>query len=206
MNIELRHIRKAFGQRVVLEDLSLTLQAQTVTCICGPSGCGKTTLLRILAGLTLPDGGTVVGLDSPAGVLFQEPRLIPAATLLQNVRLAQTSSGMAAEEALRRVGLADSAARYPAELSGGMRQRAAIARLLAFGGGVWLLDEPFKEQDPATRERLWTLMRAQWVGKTVILVTHDSAEAHLLGDRILTFGDRPMTLIQDEMNSPGTAF
>ena len=194
-NLELRGISKSYGDRPVLDDLSLTVPAGQVSCWCGPSGCGKTTLLRIIAGLTAPDGGSVSAPDS-VGVLFQEPRLIPSATLLQNVQLAQRN-GMDAAHALDCVGLSDAAALRPAQASGGMRQRAAIARLLAFGGDLWLLDEPFKEQDPATRAQLYALLRAQWRGKTVVLVTHDPTEAEALGDQMIEFGASPCRVLRE---------
>lgn len=194
-DLVLQHVCKSYGAQQVVAELSLTVPAGTVSCWCGPSGCGKTTLLRMIAGLTVPDSGTI-SVPGKIGVLFQEPRLLPTATLLQNVRLAQSTDGMDAAQALARVGLASSGSLRPAAASGGMRQRAAIARLLAFGGDLWLLDEPFKEQDPATRAQLYDLLQAQWRGKTVVLVTHDLAEAAYLGDQTIEFGANPCRVLQ----------
>lgn len=204
MAIELSHINLRFGADALLQNFSLTLPDRTVTCLCGPSGCGKTTLIRLLAGLTVSQGGTIAGLSGRrVGVLFQEHRLLPGATVLQNVMLAHPVPGAAARaEALRlleAVGLGEAAAQYPDELSGGMQQRAAIARLLAFGGDVWLLDEPFKELDTETRGRVSALLQSAWREKTVVLVTHDRTEAEALGGRIVTLRGRPLCVESEEV-------
>lgn len=200
MSICVSKIHKRFGDEELFRDFSLELAEGTVTCLCGPSGCGKTTLLRLLAGLDHPDSGSICGLENHrVGMLFQEHRLMPAASVRQNMELVRDPADpVSAMEWLRMVGLAESADKFPDQLSGGMRQRAAIARLLAFHSDVWLLDEPFKELDPETRQSLYALLQKYWAGKTVVLVTHDPVEAEFLGDRVITFCGRPAEICADQ--------
>ncbi|MBQ8396582.1 MAG: ABC transporter ATP-binding protein, partial [Clostridia bacterium] len=153
--IEVTGLTKRFGDNLVLDRLNLTLRSPGVTAVTGPSGRGKTTLLRCLAGLERPDAGTICGVGR-AACMFQEPRLLPWLTAVQNVNLVLADDHTtlpAASGWLERVELASAADQYPAELSGGMQQRVALARDLAWGGDTILLDEPFRALDRPLRLR-----------------------------------------------------
>ncbi|KRW94106.1 ABC transporter ATP-binding protein [Paracoccus sp. MKU1] len=187
--------------------------AGQTTALIGPSGCGKSTLLRLVAGLELPESGQVRinGLD-PAdrrrqgaiSVAFQDPSLLPWLSAAQNVALARKLARQPADprkvaQLLRLVGLEGFAATRPAALSGGMRQRAAIARALATAPQVLLLDEPFGAVDELTRRQLAQDLPPLWQaqGTTALLVTHSLAEAVLLADRILVLSPRPARIVAD---------
>lgn len=198
----------------VLDTLDLTLAAGSVTALVGPSGCGKSTLLRIIAGLEQPDsGGTVsIGDDEPPSVrqrgelaiAFQDASLLPWRTTASNVALAQKLAGQPVDhdrvtQLLETVGLAGFEHARPAELSGGMRQRAAIARCLITEPRLLLLDEPFGAVDELTRRRLNIELPPLWSGSvtTTLLVTHSITEAVLLADRVLVMSPRPGRIVAD---------
>ncbi len=184
--IRLKNVEKRFGSQTVLRGVNGEFP-EGITALLGPSGGGKTTLLRLIAGLEAPDTGTVSGTEGKkVCFLFQEPRLLPWLTAEQNVRVIQEKHpAVSAAEWLKRVGLQGAENKFPAELSGGMCQRVAFARALAFGGDCFLLDEPFKEIDTAAKRLIFPLLKRETVGKTVILVTHTEEEARLLCDREL---------------------
>jgi NitT/TauT family transport system ATP-binding protein len=195
---------------VALENISLTVAPGEFVCLVGPSGCGKTSLLRVVAGLLLPDHGTVWLDGEPmtaprrqVGIVFQQANLMPWRTALGNVLLPLEVSGVHRADASRRaekvielVGLSGFSNAYPSDLSGGMAQRVAIARALAHDPGVLLLDEPFGSLDALTRERMgWELLRIwQDQRKTVLMVTHSVPEAVFLSDRVLVLSPRPGTI------------
>jgi NitT/TauT family transport system ATP-binding protein len=201
----------------ILEDVHLAIPAGQFVCLLGPSGCGKTTLLRLIAGLETPAAGaitshgeSVTGPSLERGVVFQDYSLFPWMSLRENVSLAiakarpamtQAERQIQAEEYLQLVGLQDAWRKYPGELSGGMQQRGAIARTLALGSPVLLMDEPFGALDPVNRVKLQDLLLAIWSGserkKTVVFVTHDVEEAIYLGDRIIMLGAAPGRIIDD---------
>ena len=198
----------ADGQRLVaLDGCSLDVAAGSFTVVIGPNGCGKSTLLRAMAGLIEPERGEVrVGDLPPAagdgrvGIAFQQPRLLPWLTTLENVALPLALHGMGLAErrelavrALARVGLADAAGLRPGELSGGMAQRAGLARALITDPPVLLLDEPFSALDALTREAFDTELQQLWLERprTVVLVTHSVAEAVRLADTIAVMRARP---------------
>jgi NitT/TauT family transport system ATP-binding protein len=178
-----------------------------VVAIVGPNGSGKSTLLRLIAGLLPADGGTitiggtpVTEADPRVGLVFQEPRLLPWRSTLDNVAFPLELAGVAQAERrgratglLELVGLADFAGAYPRQLSGGMRQRAAIARALARDPSVLLLDEPFSALDALTRERFNAELLNVWqrTHTTIVLVTHSIAEAVFVADRVLVLSPRP---------------
>ena len=186
----------------VLKGMDLSVKEGEFLSLIGPSGCGKSTLLRLLAGFEAPMSGTLICSGVPVtepgsdrGVVFQNPALFPWMTAKKNVafaiRKSHRSLGKAAvtaqaENALIRVGLKDSMNLLPAQLSGGMQQRVAMARVLATGCQTLLLDEPFSALDPKNRFALQELLLALWEEerKTVLFVTHDMDEAILLGDRV----------------------
>ena len=181
------HLYKRFGDKPVLEDVSLTVPEGAVVCLMAPSGWGKTTLLRCMAGLEKPDSGTVRDVPERIGYVFQEDRLCGHMSAVENVRLA-TGRRMDTETIrahLTELGLAGQLHQPVEELSGGQRRRVAIARAVCFGGGLLLLDEPFKGLDEATRARVIDETRRLCRGKPVLLVTHEAAEAERMGAKIV---------------------
>ncbi|HEU5196436.1 MAG TPA: ABC transporter ATP-binding protein [Methylomirabilota bacterium] len=190
-----------------LTDITLDVAPGEFVTIVGPSGCGKTTLLRIMAGLLRPTGGSVHLLGRPVtgpsrnvGVVFQDPVLLPWRTVLDNVMLPVQVLGldvaryrMRALELLALVGLTGFERKYPHELSGGMRQRVSLARALVHDPALLLMDEPFGALDAMTREAMNLELQRIWQesGKTVTFITHSISEAVFLGDRVVVMSPRP---------------
>lgn len=200
----MEHLCVRYGEQVVLADFSLSLPETGTVALMGPTGCGKTTLLRVLSGLLEPQSGRVCGLAGKrVAVLFQEDRLLPWLSARDNVAAVLEKGETArAEQALRDVGLPENAfGKRPAELSGGMRRRVALARLLAYGGDVWLLDEPFKGLDADSRARVMQTVKRAGQGKLMVLVTHEKAEAQALSERIVTLAGPPLRRT-DEIGGP----
>lgn len=207
------NLYKWFPGGIVLEDVSLTVEAGQFVCIVGPSGCGKTTLLRLMAGLAEADhgqvsiGGAAVTEPNPrAAVVFQHFGLFPWKTVQRNValplHLAKTDRAEAERrvaEAIRTVGLAGHERKYPAQLSGGMKQRAGLARALATAPDVLLMDEPFAAVDAQVREVLQEDLLAlrERLQQTIVFITHSIDEAITLGDRIVVMGTRPGRIVRD---------
>ncbi len=209
--IEIRAVHKEFakGERrvVALEEIDLTVAEREFVAILGPSGCGKSTLLNMVAGFDLPTRGSVkvAGEEilAPAptrGVVFQEPALFPWLTVMDNVVFGPKTRGQSAADYRARaaqiieaVGLSGFEASYPAELSGGMRQRVGIARVLIMEPKVLLMDEPFGSLDAQTRTLMQELLLALWERhhQTVLFITHDIEEAVLLADRVCVMTARP---------------
>ena len=182
--LEICGLTKRFGEKTLFEDLDLTLAEPAV--LWAPSGWGKTTLLRILMGLEAPDSGTVQGVGR-VGAVFQEDRLCPQLTALENVLLtAGRKKEREARDILARLGLGESLAVPAAELSGGMRRRCALARSLCAEFDLLVLDEPFKGLDEANRRAAMDAVCAVSDDKTVLLVTHDAAEAEFFGGNRLS--------------------
>ncbi len=187
--VQAQQVRRVFHGRAVLHDLDLTIHSGEFVALLGASGSGKTTLLRILAGLDAPDGGEA-WVPEARTVVFQEPRLVQSKSVWRNVviGLPRKQAGRArAETALAEVGLAQRADAWPATLSGGEAQRAALARALVREPRLLLLDEPFAALDALTRLKMQRLIGdlCQMHGPATLLVTHDVEEAILLADRIL---------------------
>lgn len=188
--IELKNLHLAYGEQRVLSGQDLHIAPGERAAFMGPSGCGKTSLLRLIAGLEKPVSGTVSVRNRRISYLFQEPRLLPWLTAEQNVNAVLSDGPVTLPEArfwLEAVGLEDAAAKYPAELSGGMQQRVSLARAMAFGGDILLLDEPFKGLDGETRGHMIALLRAHTAGKTLLLATHDRDEAAALAQSLYVF-------------------
>ena len=184
-DICIRDLSKSFGDKVVFDNLNLTIRGGMTTCIMAPSGAGKTTLLRILMGLETADAGSVTGLEGKRfSAVFQEERLCENMTAADNIRLVMPSSvSMSAVLAeMDRIGLCGCAAQPVCELSGGMRRRVSILRALLAEYDVLFLDEPFKGLDEALKGHVMTYVKENTAGKTVVFVTHDKAEAAALAD------------------------
>ena len=195
----------------VLADVHLSIAAGEFVALVGPSGSGKSTLLRLLAGLDRPlfgeiyvDGEEVTGPDPRRGLVFQDPTLLPWRTVRDNVALGPEASGTRAESAgaidaaLALVDLSEFADALPAQLSGGMAQRAALARVLVNRPRVVLFDEPLGKLDALTRRGLQRELRDLWQRErfTAVMVTHDVDEAILLADRIVIFTPRPAQITE----------
>jgi sulfonate transport system ATP-binding protein len=192
VSVDVRHVDRRFGDRVVLDDLSLTIGESEFVVLLGPSGCGKSTLLRLLGGLDLPDAGTV-SVPKARAIVFQNDRLLPWQRVLRNVTIGLYESG-ADERALAvldEVGLKDRARAWPRTLSGGEAQRVSLARALVADPDLVLLDEPFAALDAITRLRMHDLVRElrHRHNAAMLLVTHDVDEAIALADRILVMSD-----------------
>lgn len=189
----LEHVYLSFDGKPVLTDFSVIFPRGRITALTGPSGCGKSSVLRLLAGLQRPDRGSVQ-LDGRVSYAFQEPRLLPGVSALDNVNLVlgDTKKTLSlAQSWLEAVGLEADQGKTPEQLSGGMRQRVSLVRALAYGGEVFLLDEPFAALDADRKQAMMALVREKTAGKTVILVTHDSAEA-ALADGVVSMPERPL--------------
>jgi NitT/TauT family transport system ATP-binding protein/sulfonate transport system ATP-binding protein len=202
-----REFTKPDGTTVsALERLSLTVAAGELVAIIGPSGCGKTTLLRLVAGLDRPTSGEllvesepITGPSAERGLMFQDPNLFPWLSVRRNIQAGLVARGVLRErraetiEFMRLVGLEAFADVYPHQLSGGMAQRAALARALMNHPKVLLLDEPLGALDQFTRMRMQDEVLRLWQarGTTMILVTHDIDEAIYMSDRILIMTGRP---------------
>jgi sulfonate transport system ATP-binding protein len=182
------NLRRAYGSRLVIDNLNLRIERGEFVVLLGESGCGKTTLLRALAGLDPIDGGRIVAPRRPA-VVFQEHRLLPWDSLWRNVSLGLQASDarVRARAALSEVGLGERLDDWPRNLSGGQAQRVALARALVQEPELLLLDEPFAALDALTRIRMHALVRELVTAHRpgVLLVTHDVDEAIALADRIL---------------------
>jgi NitT/TauT family transport system ATP-binding protein len=215
--IELRGVTRGFplgGSRLLaLHGLDLAVAEREVVAVVGPNGSGKSTMLRVIAGLLSPDEGmvavsgrTVDGPTARVGLVFQEPRLLPWRDTLANVAFPLELDGVArgererrAREALDLVDLRGFEAAHPVQLSGGMAQRAALARALVSRPAVLLLDEPFSALDALTRERLDLELQALWTrtAMTFLIVTHSIPEAVLLADRVVVLSARPGRVVAD---------
>ncbi|MEM1375795.1 MAG: ABC transporter ATP-binding protein [Pseudomonadota bacterium] len=207
-------VSKTFAAGIeAVHSIDLTFAAGHTTALVGPSGCGKSTLLRMIAGLEDPTVGTIdIGGAPPVEILkraglsvaFQDPSLLPWRTVRGNIELAlslarQSGNPVAIEELISLVGLAGFENTRPAQLSGGMRQRAAIARALITKPELLLLDEPFGAVDELTRVQLAKDLPRIWEarGTTTILVTHSVSEAVLLSDRVIVLSPRPAGIVAD---------
>ena len=217
VKIRFEHVRKEFVVRgegggpgrglTALEDITLDVRSGEFLTLVGPSGCGKSTLLDLLGGLAAPtsgrillDGRPITGPGRDRGIVFQQYALFPWRTAAENVAFGLDIAGLKAKPRrdiarhfLDLVGLSAFADRYPHELSGGMKQRVAIARSLAYDPEVLLMDEPFAALDAQTRETLQGELLRIWraTGKTIVFITHGIDEAIVLGQRVAVMTSRP---------------
>jgi NitT/TauT family transport system ATP-binding protein len=217
VQIQVRGVEKTFAvgaQKIVaLQDIDLDIRKGEFVCLLGPSGCGKSTLLNAVAGFQPPtkgtvtvDGRTITEPGPDRGMVFQEYALFPWMTVAQNVAFGLEIKGMAkadiagrVEWLLQKLHLQDFRNRFPKDLSGGMRQRVAIARVLALDSPILLMDEPFGALDALTRRTLQDELLRIWeeVGKTILFVTHSIEESIYLADRIIVMTYRPGTIKRD---------
>jgi NitT/TauT family transport system ATP-binding protein len=211
--VRIEEVSKAFGRSsaslLALDRVSLTVARGEFVCLIGASGCGKSTLLSLVAGLDTPTAGTVDTGGSNVALMFQEPALFPWLTAARNVELALRAQGnrglrrsqrrQRAVELLAAVHLGGFADKRPHELSGGMRQRVAMARALAQNADVLLMDEPFGALDAMTRDLLHDELDRLCFsrGLTVLFVTHNVREAVRLGDRVVLLSSRPGRVIDE---------
>lgn len=183
--IRLSHVTAGYPGKTVLRDLSLSLPDTGAVALMAPSGCGKTTFLRLLAGLMQPQSGEITGLEGKKiAFLFQEDRLLPWLTAEKNVEI--VSDRARARHWLREMEIPGEP--YPREMSGGMQRRLALARALAYGGDVLLLDEPFKGLDEALRARIAGRIKGQ--APLIVMSVHDREDAALLGAEIIPLDQR----------------
>jgi NitT/TauT family transport system ATP-binding protein len=213
--VSLRGLTVEYGRRGgvrAIEGVNLEVRRGEFLAVVGPSGCGKSTLLRVVSGLLAPtegraeiDGLSIEGPRPDVGIVFQDPTLLPWKNIRQNVmlpamvrRLDRRLATSRAKDLLKLVGLENFGDRYPYELSGGMRQRAGIARALMNDPRILLMDEPFGALDAMTRERMNEEISRIWAdsGTSVLFITHSIPEAVLLSDRIAVFSSRPGRVVE----------
>ena len=204
MNLTLRHIDKSYGELEVFSDLSVSFLSGRINCILGPSGCGKTTLLNIISGSVKPDAGDCNDFTGKRmSYVFQDPRLLPWKTVWGNIefvlkdRLRGDILRNRIQDHISRVELQPFKNYYPAQLSGGMRQRLSLARAFSYDSDMILMDEPFSGLDLKLRNTLTRYFLDLWNNdrRTVIFVTHDVDEAVQMGERIFILGSPPQGLI-----------
>lgn len=213
-------VHKTLDGMLTLQDLSLNLQDNEVAVILGPSGCGKSTLLHIIAGLTRPDQGRVMidgrdytGCTGRVSYMQQKDLLLDSRTIIDNVALPFILKGIPTSQARRQAepylsdfGLQGFEKYYPRQLSGGMRQRAALLRTYLFASDILLLDEPFAALDAITRRKmhLWLLDLQKRYESSILFVTHDIDEALLIASRIYVLASRPSHVIMElNLNQEG---
>ncbi len=194
--MELKRVCFAYKNKVVYDDLNLSIPENKITCVLGPSGCGKTTLLNIIGGV-LPFNGIIEGKGTVA-YIFQQPCLIPSMSVeknvefvLKNVTKNKKERKNKVKEILKAVGLTDAADSYPKQLSGGMAQRVSLARAFCYPADVLLMDEPFKELDISLKKQIYSLFSELYgkSPKTTVFVTHDIEESLIFGDKIIVMKD-----------------
>jgi NitT/TauT family transport system ATP-binding protein len=208
--VRLHGITKTFGRgdtaTTALQDVDLTVRPGEFVTVVGASGCGKSTMLSLVAGLEQPTSGELE-VDSRVALMFQEATLLPWLTAVQNVALALRLRGIGraeraqqARELLERVRLGGFADKRPHELSGGMRQRVALARVLAQDASVVCMDEPLGALDAMTRDHMHDEIERVWreAGLTVLFVTHNVREAVRLGDRVILMGSSPGHVVHEQ--------
>jgi len=216
--IELQSIGKTFGaganRTPAVADVNLKIRPRSIVALIGPSGCGKSTLLNMVAGLYRPstgqvvyDGRSVSDVNTDVGYMTQKDNLLPWRSVLDNISLPLELIGVAREaryeqarELIRQVGLEGFEDKFPSSLSGGMRKRVSLARMLLYRPKTLLLDEPFAALDAQLRLAMHDLLLKLWAEQqqTIVLVTHDLVEAVTLADRVVVFSKRPAMVAMDQ--------
>ena len=198
--LKLENLTVLYQKQAILQNLSFEFEEGHVSAITGASGIGKTTLLNVLAGFLRPNDGKVIADHSRVAYIFQEPRLFPWMTALENVTTVCNNEAKARALLERLLPDPDAKDKYPSQLSGGMKQRVSIARALAYEPDLLLLDEPFKGLDPETREDTASFLFEQMKGKTVLMVTHDKDDLRYC-DTVLGMQSAPVSaLIRMDQN------
>lgn len=203
-HLHIKKVKKTFDEKIVLNNIDLTIKEGEFIAIVGRSGCGKSTLLRLISGLDdtsegeiLLDNNIISGINLDTRYIFQEARLLPWKKVIENVKIcSENNCKEIAKSALKDVGLEDKVNEWPHVLSGGQKQRVALARALAGNARLLLLDEPLGALDALTRIEMQNLIEKLWIEKefTTILVTHDVSEAVALADRVLLIEDGEITM------------
>ena len=184
MDIGIQHISKAYGEHVVLADVSYQIPEGSIIGLMGPSGCGKTTLLRILMGLETADEGNLTGVPREISVVFQENRLCEEQNAIRNVKLVLDKRRTEEEvcENLKQVGTSDEDLHKPvSEFSGGMKRRVAVVRAMMAESRLVILDEPFSGLDEGTKQQVLRYVKETRNGRTMLIVTHDPEDVEVLG-------------------------
>lgn len=209
MGYLIRNLHKSFGELVVLKAFNMDIKDNKVISILGPSGCGKTTLLNILSGVIKPEEGEILGMEGKTiSYLFQEPRLLRWKTVEGNIdfilkdKMTYSERQEKIKKYLEMVGLWEYKDYYPDNLSGGMKQRAAIARAFAYSSDILLMDEPFKSLDFELKMNLIHDFIELWRldNRTVFFVTHDIQAALMLGDEIHLLSQKPTKIKETIIN------
>lgn len=183
--MKINNLYKAFEEKIIFNDFSIEIPDGKITFIIGESGCGKTTLLRILAGLDSSFSGQIDSSSSRISCVFQEPRLFPAISVLQNIELVEKGNSLSTNEILKLVELDTEENQYPDSLSGGMKMRLSLARALYYNGDMFLMDEPFSALDENMKARIIPKVLSLLKGKTVIIVSHDMEDVNSYADNII---------------------
>lgn len=186
--MKIERLSFSFDKKVIFSDFNLEIANGHITALMAPSGKGKSTLLRLIAGLLEPQNGSIDTTGQTVGIMFQEPRLFGQLTALQNVALVikdKVNANQRAMQLLEAFNVADAANKYPDELSGGMAKRISLARAIAYNSDILLLDEPFSALDSQTKKMVMEASKPFLQGKTVLLVTHDAAEAAAFADTVI---------------------
>lgn len=190
--MELKNISKSYGEKEVIKNFSLSLPEKGTVCFFGKSGCGKTTLAGIIGGVIVPDDGVIIGTENKKiSVVFQEDRLLPWMNCRDNINLAAGRKDAFSE--LEYYDAGDIAGRYPRELSGGMKRRAALARATAYAGDICILDEPFKGLDGTLTEKAVKRITEVFDKGLIILITHLPEEAAEMADKVIFFSGIPLS-------------
>lgn len=211
--LEVKNVSKSFDGKLILDDITVELNRGELVCLLGVSGGGKTTLFNIISGLVKPDAGQVLldgaditGKPGSISYMLQKDLLLPYRTIADNVALPLILKGVKKKEARERVspmfaqfGLEGTQSKYPAQLSGGMRQRAALLRTYLFSQDVALLDEPFSALDTLTKSAIhkWYLDVMEQIRLSTLFITHDIDEAILLSDRIYLLSGQPGRIVEE---------
>ncbi len=207
--VELKSVYKSFGKLSVLENLNMTFKGGSITSILGPSGCGKTTILFIAAGLIKIDSGEINGMqDKQSSFLFQETRLLPWKNAIDNLgfvlpdSLDKKTKLRLCLDILDGVGLKGFEKHYPSQLSGGMKQRLAMARAFIVKSDIMFMDEPFQSLDLKRRTQMISMFKKLWIETkpAILMVTHDVQEALLLSDKIYILSDKPAKILLELEN------
>ncbi|MBW7573946.1 ABC transporter ATP-binding protein [Caproiciproducens sp. AGMB10547] len=205
--MKIQNLSKTYNGKTVLDQFSVEFPSAGTVCLFGPSGCGKTTLLNCIAGLESFDAGAIEGAgDMKISYLFQENRLLPWVSAHENVAAVLHGSAKnnaeQAEKWLALVGLEGAGSKRPSELSGGMRRRVALARSLAYGGSLYLMDEPFQGLDAQCRDEMIALFQKQAADALKIIVTHDFQEAQMMADVIYILDGPPVKIMDKIEKNP----